>query len=185
VIVEGGMLKIKALKENFSGSNYTSARLLTQGKFDFKYGKVEVRAKMPVGVGTWPAIWMLGSNINAVSWPACGEIDISEHLGRDLNKIYATLHYPGRSGGNANGATRVIANATTEFHVYGLEWSAATIKMTVDGATVHTVTNSSAIPFNQNFFIILNLAMGGNFAGALDPAVTSATFEVDYVRVYQ
>lgn len=185
VIVEGGMLKIKAIKENFSGSSYTSARLLSQGKFDFKYGRVEVKARLPIGVGTWPAIWMLGSNINTVSWPACGEIDIMEHLGRDLNKIYGTLHYPGRSGGTANGGTRMIANATTEFHIYGLEWSASIIKMTVDGETVHTVANSSAIPFNQNFFFIMNVAMGGNFAGALDPSVTSATMEVDYIRVYK
>lgn len=185
VIVEAGMLKIKALKESFSGSNYTSARLLTKDKFDFKYGRVEVRAKFPSGVGSWPAIWMLGSNINTVSWPNCGEIDIVEHLGRDLNKIYATLHYPGRSGGNANGGTRIISNATTEFHIYGLEWSASIIKMTVDGETVHTVANSSAIPFNQNFFFIMNVAMGGNFAGAIDPAVTNATMEVDYIRVYK
>jgi beta-glucanase (GH16 family) len=185
VIIEAGMLKIKALKENFSGSNYTSARLLSKEKFDFKYGRVEIRAKMPSGVGSWPAIWMLGSNINTVSWPNCGEIDIVEHLGRDLNKIYATLHYPGRYGGNANGGTRMISNASTEFHIYGLEWSASIIKMTVDGETVHTVANTSAIPFNQNFFFIMNVAMGGNFAGAIDPAVTAATMEVDYIRVYK
>ncbi len=185
VIIEGGLLKIKALKENYSGSAYTSARLLSKGKYDFKYGRVEIKAKMPIGVGTWPAIWMLGSNIDAVSWPACGEIDIVEHLGRDLNKIYATLHYPGRFGGSADGGTRTIANATSEFHIYGLEWSASTIKMTVDGLVVHTVNNSSAIPFNQNFFFIVNLAMGGNFAGALDPALTAATLEVDYIRVYK
>ncbi|MFC5285051.1 family 16 glycosylhydrolase [Pedobacter alpinus] len=185
VNIEGGILKIKAQKENYSGSTYTSARMLSKGKFDFKYGRVEVRAKMPAGVGTWPAIWMLGSNIDAVGWPACGEIDIAEHLGRDLNKIYATLHYPGRFGGSANGATRTIANATTEFHIYGLEWSASVIKMTVDGQTVHTVNNSSSIPFNQNFFFILNVAMGGNFGGTLDPAITSAIMEVDYIRVYK
>jgi beta-glucanase (GH16 family) len=185
VIIEGGILKIKALKENFSGSSYTSARLLTKDKFDFKYGRVEIKAKVPSGVGSWPAIWMLGGNINTVSWPACGEIDIMEHLGRDLNKIYATLHYPGRSGGNANGGTKTISNATTQFHIYGLEWSASSIKMTVDGETVHIVANSSAIPFNQNFFFIMNVAMGGNFAGAIDPAVTGATMEVDYIRVYQ
>lgn len=185
VIVEGGMLKIKALKENFGGSNYTSARILTKDKFDFRYGRVEVRAKVPSGVGTWPAIWMLGNNINTVGWPNCGEIDIMEHIGRDLNKIYATLHYPGRSGGNANGASRMVNTATTAFHVYGLEWTSSIIRMTVDGETVHTVANSSAIPFNHNFFFILNVAMGGNFAGAIDPAVTSATMEVDYIRVYK
>ncbi len=185
VIVEGGVLKIKAIRENFNGSSFTSARLKTQDKFDFKYGKVEVRAKVPGGVGTWAAAWALGSNINTVGWPACGEIDIMEHLGREVNKVYGTLHYPGRSGGNADGNTRMITNATTEFHVYSTEWSASSIKILVDGLLVHEVANSSAIPFNHNFFLIVNLAMGGNFGGAVDPSVNGGTLEVDYIRVYQ
>lgn len=185
VVVQDGKLKITAKKENYSGAAYTSARLLTKGKYEMKYGRVEISAKMPEGVGTWPALWMLGSNIDAVSWPACGEIDIMEHLGRDLNKIYATLHYPGRSGGNANGNTRTIADATTAFHKYTLVWSASIIQMYVDDQLIHSVNNSSAIPFNHNFFFLVNLAIGGNFAGAVDPAFTNATFEVDYIRVYQ
>ncbi|TKC00619.1 family 16 glycosylhydrolase [Pedobacter cryophilus] len=184
-IVQNGVLKIKLIKENYSGSTYTSARLLSKDKFAFTYGKVEVRAKFPTGTGTWPAIWMLGSNINTVPWPACGEIDIVEHLGRDLNKIYATLHYPGRSGGSADGGTRMIANATSEFHIYTLEWTASSIRMLADGQVVHTVNNSSSIPFNHDFFFILNMAMGGNFGGAVDPAITNATMEVDYIRVYK
>jgi beta-glucanase (GH16 family) len=184
-VVINGVLKITAKKEDYSGSAYTSARLLTKDKFAFKYGKVEVRAKLPVGVGTWPAIWMLGSDIGTTGWPGCGEIDIMEHLGRDLNKIYGTLHYPGRSGGNADGATKMITNATTEFHIYTLEWNASLIKISVDGEQVHSVANSNAIPFNHDFFLILNVAMGGNFGGAIDPAFTGASMEVDYVRVYQ
>jgi beta-glucanase (GH16 family) len=184
-VVINGVLKITAKKEDYSGSAYTSARLLSKGKYEFKYGKVEARAKLPEGVGTWPAIWMLGSDIGTVGWPACGEIDIMEHLGRDLNKIYGTLHYPGRSGGNADGATKVISNATTEFHIYTLEWSPALIKISVDGEQVHSVVNSASIPFNHDFFLIMNIAMGGNFGGAMDPAVTGATMEVDYIRVYQ
>lgn len=184
-IVEGGVLKVKAIKENYSGSNYTSARMVTKDKFAFKYGTVEVRAKVPTGVGTWPAIWMLGSNISNVSWPACGELDIMEHLGRDLNKIYGTLHYPGRSGGTADGSTKMIANATTEFHLYKVEWTAAAIKIYVDNELYHTTVNSASIPFNHDFFFIINMAMGGNFGGAMDPAVTSATMEVDYIRVYK
>jgi len=179
------VLKIKAIKENYMGSTYTSTRMLSKDKYVFTYGKVEVRAKLPAGVGTWPAIWMLGSDVNTVPWPGCGEIDIMEHLGRDLNKIYGTLHYPGHSGGNADGGTRLITNATTEFHIYSLEWSASTIKILVDGQVVHTVANSSAIPFNHNFFFILNLAMGGNFGGAVDPSFTNASMEVDYIRVYK
>lgn len=184
-VVEGGVLKIRSIRENFSGSTFTSARLKSQGKFDFKYGKVEARAKLPAGVGTWAAIWMLGSDIATVGWPACGEIDIMEHLGRELNKIYGTLHYPGHSGGNADGNTKMIANATTEFHIYSTEWTAATIKIFVDGELIHSVPNSNAIPFNHNFFIIMNLAMGGNFGGPVDASVNGGTMEVDYIRVYQ
>lgn len=183
--VSNGTLKITATKESFSGSAYTSARLLSQNKFSFKYGKVEVRAKLPAGVGTWPAIWMLGSNISSAGWPNCGEIDIMEHRGSELNKIFGTFHYPGRSGGNADGNTVTIANASTEFHIYTAEWSAASIKLFVDGQLIHTLNNSTSLPFNQNFFMILNVAMGGNFAGAVDPAFSSATMEIDYVRVYQ
>lgn len=184
-VVQGGVLKINALKESFMGSAYTSARLLSKNKYSFKYGRIEVRAKFPTGVGTWPAAWMLGDNINTVGWPACGEIDIVEHLGRDLNKIYGTLHYPGRSGGNADGNTILIPDATTAFHTYAVEWSASAVKIYVDAQLYHTVNNSSGLPFNQNFFILLNMAMGGNFGGPVDPAFTNATFEIDYVRVYQ
>jgi beta-glucanase (GH16 family) len=185
VIVKDGMLHITALKENYKGSDYTSARIITKGKFSFTYGRVEVRAKLPSGVGTWPAIWMLGSNIDSANWPACGEIDIMEHLGRQLNKIYGTLHYPDHYGGNANGKTTMISNGTTQFHVYGLEWSPSVIKISVDGKVYQTVPNSPNIPFNHNFFIILNMAMGGNFGGPVAPNVTRASMEIDYVRVYQ
>lgn len=184
VMVKDGMLHITALKENFKGNEYTSARILTKGKFSFKYGRVEARAKLPTGVGTWPAIWMLGSNIDSVGWPACGEIDIMEHLGRDLNKIYGTLHYPEHYGSHANGKTIKISNAH-DFHIYGLEWSPKEIKISVDGKVFQTVENSPEIPFNQNFFIILNQAMGGDFGGPVDPKVTKETMEVDYIRVYQ
>ena len=184
VHVNDGKLHITALKENYEGSEYTSARILTKGKFSFKYGRVEARAKLPTGVGTWPAIWMLGSNIDSVGWPACGEIDIMEHLGRDLNKIYGTLHYPGHSGANANGKTTRIANAD-KFHIYEVEWSPKEIKISVDGKVYQTVKNSKEIPFNHNFFMLINMAMGGNFGGPVAPNVSKETMEVDYVRVYQ
>ncbi len=184
-IVQGGVLKIKLLKENYSGSSYTSARLLSKGKFAFTYGKVEISAKLPAGGGTWPALWMLGSNISNAGWPDCGEIDIMEHKGNELNKIYGTLHYPGHSGGNGNGATKVISNATTAFHKYTLDWSAAAIKLYVDDVLFHTVANSNAVPFNQDFFLLMNVAMGGTFGGTVDPTVTNATMEVDYIRVYK
>jgi beta-glucanase (GH16 family) len=185
VLVGGGVLKITALKESFNGSAYTSTRLVSKDKFEFTYGKVEVRAKIPAGVGTWPAIWMLGSDISTIGWPACGEIDIMEHRGSELNKMFGTLHYPGRFGGNADGSTKAIANATTEFHLYSLDWSASSIKIYVDNVLLHVVANSASIPFNHDFFFILNVAMGGGFGGPVDPALTSATMEVDYIRVYK
>ena len=185
VIVQGGVLKIKAIKENYSGSQYTSARMLSKNKFAFTYGRVEVKAKLPAGIGTWPAIWMLGSDIDTNGWPNCGETDIMEHRGSELNKIFGTLHYPGHAGGNANGNTKVITNATTEFHIYKLEWTSSTINIYVDDMLYHTVANSTSIPFNHDFFFILNVAMGGNFAGSVDPLFTNSTMEVDYIRVYK
>jgi len=183
--VGNGSLKIILKKESYQGSAYTSARILTKGKFSFKYGKIEVRAKLPAGGGTWPAIWMLGDNISTVSWPACGEIDIMEHVGNQLNKIFGTLHYTGHSGGNASGGSVMIPNVTTEFHIYKTEWTPSTIKFFVDNVPFYTFGNNSTLPFNQKFFIILNIAMGGNFGGAIDPNFTSGTMEIDYVRVYQ
>lgn len=183
--VEGGVLKITAKAQNFSGSNYTSARLVTENKFEFKYGKVEVRAKLPTGGGTWPAIWMLGENYATAPWPACGEIDIMEHKGNEPNKIHATLHLPSNFGGNGITASTTIANASSEFHVYTAVWDATSIKFFIDDNLFHSFANTAATPFNANFFIILNVAMGGNFGGTIDPAFTQSTMEVDYVKVYQ
>lgn len=184
-VVSNGTLKINLIKEPYQGYNYTSARLLSKGKYSMKYGKVEIRAKIPSGGGTWPVLWMLGNNIDSVGWPACGEIDIMEHVGNQLNRIFGTFHYPGRSGGNADGASVMISNATTEFHIYSMEWNASTIKIYVDNQLFFTYNNNANSPFNQNFFFIMNVAMGGNFGGTIDPNVTNATMEVDYIRVYQ
>jgi Glycosyl hydrolases family 16/PKD domain len=184
-IVQGGVLKIKLIKESYNSSNYTSARLISKNKFAFKYGKVDILAKLPAGGGTWPALWMLGSDIDVNKWPACGEIDIMEHKGNDLNKIFGTLHYPGHFGGSGDGGTTIIADATTKFHKYSLDWSASSIKISVDDVVYKTVANSNAIPFNHDFFFILNVAMGGDFGGTVDPNVAGATMEVDYIRVYK
>ena len=182
--VSNGVLKINAIRENFSGSAFTSARLITKDKFEFKYGRVEARAKLPTGAGTWPAIWMLGADINTVGWPACGEIDIMEHRGSDLNKIHGSLHFPGRSGGNPVTSTTTITNATTEFHVYGVDWSATSIKFSVDGNVYFTVPNNQGIPFNKDFFMIVNVAMGGTFGGTVAPGFTSSSMEIDYIRIF-
>lgn len=183
--VANGILTIIAKKQQKENRDYTSARLLTKGKFDFKYGRVETRAKVPAAIGTWPAVWMLGADIDKTGWPGCGEIDILEHRGMELNKMYGTLHYPGHSGGNGNGKTMVIENASNSFHKYALEWNAAEINLFIDNKLYHTVANSDSIPFNHNFFILVNLAMGGNFGGEIDKQFTKATLEIDYIRVYQ
>jgi beta-glucanase (GH16 family) len=185
VIVQGGNLKITAKAENFNSSNYTSARLKSENKFEFTYGKVEVRAKLPSGGGTWPAIWMLGQNYATNSWPACGEIDIMEHKGNEQNKIYGTLHYPGNSGGNGNSNSTTIAGASTQFHVYKTIWSPTSVKLYVDDVLFHTVANNGTLPFNADFFLILNVAMGGTFGGTISPSFTQSSMEIDYVRVYQ
>ncbi len=184
VIVENGVLKIHTIKENYGGSNYTSARIKSQGKFSFKYGRVDIRAKLPEGVGTWPALWMLGENITTVNWPACGEIDIMEHLGSNLNQIHGSLHSPNNYGGNSNSGTTQITNATSEYHVYSVDWSAATIGFYVDDVMYFSHNNNASLPFNANFFLILNNAMGG-WGGTVDPNFVSSTFEVDYIRIYQ
>ena len=185
VLVSNGTLKIIAKKEAYSGSNYTCARLLSKGKFSFQYGKVEVSAKLPAGAGSWPAIWMLGDNFATAGWPTCGEIDIMEQKGSDMNRIYSTLHYLGHSGAGGIGSSFLINNVTTEFHKYGLIWTSASLQFLVDDVVYYTFVNSTSVPFNQNFFMILNVAMGGTFGGTIDPAFNSALMEVDYVRVYQ
>ncbi|HQV34684.1 MAG TPA: glycoside hydrolase family 16 protein [Flavobacterium sp.] len=185
VIVQDGILKINLIKEVYSGSNYTSARIVTKDKFSFKYGRVEIKAKLATGGGTWPALWMLGDNIGTAGWPGCGEIDIMEHVGNAQNKIYGTLHHPGHSGGNADGGNVTISNASSEFHVYAVDWTSSYIKFYVDNQLYYSFVNTNSLPFNQNFFLIFNCAMGGNFGGNIDPNFTSTTLEVDYIRVYQ
>ncbi len=185
IVVEGGFLKITAKKESSGGAEYSSARLKSDGKYAFKYGKVEVRAKLPSGGGTWPAIWMLGQNYATKEWPECGEIDIMEHVGNSQNLVHGTFHYPGRSGGNANTASKTIPNVSTEFHVYKAVWSAENIQLYADDVLIHTLANTGSLPFNSEFFLILNFAMGGNMGGNIDPAFTQSTMEIDYVRVYQ
>lgn len=183
--VENGVLKIIARKQTKDNREYSSARLLTKNKFDFKYGRIEVSTKLPVAIGTWPAVWMLGNNIDKAGWPACGEIDIVEHRGMELNKIFGTLHYPGHSGGNANGKTLNITTAATAFHQYAAEWDANEIKFYADDVLYHSVANNSSVPFNHNFFILVNMAIGGNFAGKVDPVFSMDVMEVDYIRVFQ
>jgi|FLOH01.1.fsa_nt_gi beta-glucanase (GH16 family) len=189
VIVEGGFLKITAKKESYLGAEYTSTRMLTMGKFDFTYGRVEVRAKLPTGIGTWPAIWMLGANFSSVGWPATGEIDIMEHVGKRQGWVSSAMHTPSSFGGTINHGEQFFDNVSTEFHIYSVEWTSEKMVFAVDG-NVHytynpTTKNSDTWPYDANQFIILNIAMGGNFGGNIDPTFTQSSMEIDYVRVYQ
>ena len=182
VIVQGGNLVITAKK---TGSSYTSARLKSENKYEFKYGKVEFRAKLPAGAGTWPALWMLGQNYATNTWPACGEIDIMEHKGNQPNIILGSVHYTGRSGGNSVTSQILSSNVSSEFRKYKVIWSPQSIRFYVDNVLFHSVINSNSLPFNSDFFLIMNVAMGGTFGGTVDPAFSQSSMEVDYVRVYQ
>jgi beta-glucanase (GH16 family) len=190
--VENGRLVIEARKENYSGSTWTSARIKTQDKRSFKYGKLEFRAKLPTGVGPWPAAWMLGTNLSTVGWPVCGEIDVMEWrgTGSDANTVGHALHSATRHGGNpVQPPTRSpVTNPSTEFHTYAVLWTSNSLTFSVDGVDMATLTPpaADAEAFRKEFFLLLNLAMGGVYNGyAIDPSLTRATYEVDYVRVYQ
>ena len=185
VRVEDGVLKITAKREDFSGAQYTSARITSEDKFEFTYGRVEVRAKLPTGGGTWPAIWLLGEDYATNTWPACGEIDIMEHVGNEQDEIFSSLHFPGNFAGDAITRSTVVPGVSDEFHVYEATWSPDFIRFFVDGEEYHTFANNSDLPFDSDFFLILNVAMGGTFGGEIDPTFMESTMEVDYVRVYQ
>lgn len=189
--VEGGMLKITAIKESYMGSEYTSARILTKGRFEQKYGRFEARIKMPWGKGLWPAFWMLGANSDTVIWPQCGEIDIMEYLGSKPTSMFGTVHGPGYSGGNAISKNYALINDRfdNDFHVFGIEWGENYINYYVDNKLYNQITPKN-VPgewvFNQPFYIILNMAVGGNFPGSPNAeTVFPQTMTIDYVRVYQ
>ena len=196
--VSNGSLNLVAKKETFTDQGvtkqYTSARL--NSKFSFKYGRVEVRAKLPSGAGTWPAIWMLGKNIKepgafwsatygTQSWPACGEVDIMEHWGTNQNYVQSAMHTPSSYGGTVNLGGQTIATASSEFHVYSLDWTAEKMVFSVDNVVHYTynppVKNASTWPFDAEQYILLNVAIQSNIISNF----TQAAMEVDYVRVYQ
>jgi beta-glucanase (GH16 family) len=192
-----GHLAITARQADGSLSCYygpcqiTSARLISQHKAEFAYGRIEARIKVPAGAGLWPAFWSLGTNIGEVGWPQSGEIDIMEFVGRVPNEIFGTIHGPGYSGGASFGGTHDFGVPVSEsFHTFAVEWQPDRIDWYVDGILYHTATPANVAPnawvFNHPFYLILNLAVGGNFGGPLDPAVVfPKSMLVDYVRVYQ
>lgn len=191
VKVVDGMLQITAIKENFMGSQYTSARILSKGKFSKKHGRFEARIKMPSGQGMWPAFWMLGDNIDEVSWPNCGEIDIMEYRGQQPTITNIAVHCPGFYGANSVSKKYDFINQRmdTDFHIYGIEWGKNYINFYVDDILFKQITPEN-VPggwvFENSFFMILNLAVGGSFVGSPNAQTTfPQTMYVDYVRVYE
>lgn len=188
--VAGGYCIIEARDENFGGANYTSSRMITKGQKFFKYGRVDIRAALPEGQGVWPALWMLGSNIDQVSWPACGEIDIMELVGHEPNKLHGTLHWADVNGNHAEygGFKNSITDFSEEFHVFSIVWSENQIRWLLNGVQYHVINTSEAQfdEFKENFFFIMNVAVGGNWPGSPDATtVFPQRMIVDYVRVYQ
>lgn len=190
--VGNGKLVIEARKEKWKGSEYTSARLVTKGKGDWKYGRIEVRAKIPRGRGTWPAIWMLAST-TPLQWPDDGEIDIMEHVGFHQGFIHGSIHSKKYNHviGTQKTDTIFIADCSSAFHVYALEWTEEKIDVFVDKQKYFSFSNEhtgkDAWPFDQPFFLLLNIAVGGNWGGqkGVDPKIWPQRMEVDYVRVWE
>ncbi len=200
--VSDGKLIIEAFKTDYPSTEnrtntWTSARLVTRNKGDWKWGRIEVRAMVPTGRGTWPAIWMLPTNWRYGQWPNSGEIDIMEHVGYDLNRIHGSIHTEAynHSIRTQKGGSKTIPTATTEFHVYAVEWLPDQIRFLIDDEVYYTYNPFSLVteprnrhwPFDQEFHLLLNIAIGGDWGAAqgIDPTLEYAKMEVDYVRVYQ
>jgi len=191
--VKGGFLTITALREEFQGKKYTSARLRSAKKGDWLYGRMEIRAKLPEGRGMWPAIWMLSTDWHYGGWPASGEIDIMENVGYDPYWIVASAHtqeYNHVQGTQKNNKIKIM-DCYTNFHVYALEWEASEYRVFVDDKLYFTFKNEGSgfkvWPFDQKFHLLLNLAVGGNWGGTkgIDDTIFPHSLVVDYVRVYQ
>ena len=191
--VENGSLHITAIKEPFGGKEYTSARVISKNKGDFLYGRIEVRAKLPSGRGTWPAIWMLPTDWSYGDWPRSGEIDIMEHVGYDPNNVLFSIHtqaYNHSIGTQKSGGMN-IPTAITDFHKYRVDWTPYAVRGYFDDLLVFTFVNEgkgyATWPFDKRFHLLLNMAVGGNWGGAqgVDESIFPKTLEIDYVRVFK
>ena len=189
-----GHLRIVAREESYMGNDYTSGRIKTQGLFQQKYGRFEASMKLPAGRGLWPAFWMLGADVDEVGWPECGEIDIMEFRGQDPELVHSSLHGPGYSGADPITATFRLPDGQTfadDFHVFAVEWDPGRIRFSVDFEVYQTINSSDVSAqgdwvFDHDFFVLLNLAVGGGFVGPVGPdTVFPATVLVDYVRIFE
>jgi beta-glucanase (GH16 family) len=189
-----GMLVITARKESYQGKNYTSARLESNGKFEHTYGRIEARIKIPRGQGIWPAFWMLGNDIGSAGWPKCGEVDIMENIGKEPSTVHGSLHGPGYSGGNPLGKAYMLPSGQAfadAFHVFAVEWEENVIRFYVDADLYETrtpadVPSGSRWVYDHPFYLLLNVAVGGQWPGSPDgTTVFPQTMTVDYVRVYE
>jgi len=193
LFLSNGNLIIEARREAIDRFSYTSARITTQSKKSFKFGRIDIRAKLPVGKGVWPALWMLGENISSAGWPACGEIDIMELVGTYPARVTGTMHWKTTGGSSTNkGGNYTLASGdfSQEFHVFSIVWSSDNIKWLVDDQTYVTTSSadvgSANYPFNADQFFIFNVAVGGNWPGPPDyTTVFPQRMFVDYVRVFQ
>lgn len=185
--IEDGKLIITARKED---SLYTSTRITTRGKIEFQYGRLEARAKLPKGTGVWPAIWLLGSNIGEVGWPRCGEIDILEYVGKEPGEIFTSLHTRDSYGNTINTRKTPIEGIEESFHLFAVEWTPEAIEFFVDGQAVYRFApeerTEEVWPFDQPFYLIINLAIGGNFGGPeIDDSIFPQEFVIDYIRIFK
>ncbi|MGC8595573.1 MAG: glycoside hydrolase family 16 protein [Candidatus Kryptoniota bacterium] len=182
--VDSGCLVIRALKENYSGNSYTSARLITKNKGDWLYGRIEVRAKLPYGKGIWPAIWMMPTDSYYGGWPLSGEIDIMELLGDKPNKIYGTIHFGQTDQQRQGSYTLPKGSFSDNFHLFAVEWDSTSISWFVDSLMFFKTYISA--PFDKRFYLILNVAIGGNWPGYPDYRTEfPQEMVIDYVRVYK
>ena len=184
--VSQGNLIIEARLENVGGSSYTSARMLTKSRKSFEYGRIDIRAKLPIGKGIWPALWLLGDNIDQVGWPTCGEMDMMELLGQEPAKVYGTLHWGPAHQSTGTNYTLGTGSFNDQFHVFSMTWRADSVKMFVDDQQFFANPNTPNYPFNSTFFFIFNVAVGGDWPGAPDGNTQfPQRMIVDYVRVFQ
>ncbi len=193
VRVRNGLLIIEARKEVRANKNYTSTRIVTRNKGDWTYGRVEVKARLPQGRGTWPALWMLSTDWSYGGWPASGEIDIMEHVGFDPGVVHGTIHTDAynHTKGTQRGGTTLVGDFQNAFHIYAVDWYPDRLEFWVDGNKYFTTLKDgpdyTTWPFNQRFHLIMNIAVGGNWGGSqgIDDSIWPQRMEVDYVRVYQ